>query len=251
MSGFSLKFLIFIFFLIFSVTSCLPKKEWMGKVFEFKKEPSKPKEPELAELLQKAERTFRKGQFDFAYDYYQEIKNKHPGSFEAILASLRMADCKYWLGEYLEAISLYEEFEKFYPTNEAIPYVIFQIANSYYKLKLSHDRDQTYTKKAIENYERLLKNFPENPYTFEAQKRIRELKELLAKQELYIANFYYRMKYYRGAYQRLLYLIENYPETISAQKAKSLMFTYYQKALLETKELQEGTKKDFWGNEVP
>ncbi|MCS7279867.1 MAG: outer membrane protein assembly factor BamD [Thermodesulfobacteriaceae bacterium] len=246
-----LKTFILIFLLIFSLSSCLKKPEWTGKIFEFKKESPKPKEPELSELLNKAEKSFRNGQFDFAYDYYQEIKNKYPGSLEAILASLRMADCKYWLGDYLEAISLYEEFEKFYPTNEAIPYVIFQIATSYYKLKLSYDRDQTYTKKAIENYERLLKNFPESPYNLEAQRRIHELRELLAKQELYIANFYYRLKYYRGAYQRLLYLIENYPETLSAQKAKTLLSIYYQKALLETKELREGTKKDFWGEEVP
>ncbi len=249
--GFS-KFLILFFLVLFSLSSCIKKPEWTEKVFEFnKKEPKKVKEPEISELLQKAERSFRKGQFDFAYEYYQEIKNKYPGSLESILAALRMADCKYWLGDYLEAISLYEEFEKLYPTNEAIPYVIFQIATSYYKLKLSHDRDQTYTKKAIEHYERLLKNFPASPYTLEAQKRIQELRELLARQELYVANFYYRIKYYRGAYQRLLYLIENYPETSSAQKAKVLLLPYYQKALLETKELQEGTKKDFWGEKVP
>lgn len=246
-----IKSIILIILLFFTLNSCIKRPEWTEKIFEFKKAPQKPKEPEVSELLQKAEKSFRKGHFDFAYEYYKEIKNKYPGSLEAILASLRMADCKYWLGEYLEAISLYEEFEKFYPTNEAIPYVIFQIATSYYKLKLSYDRDQTYTKKAIENYERLLKNFPESPYNLEAQKRNQELREILAKQELYIANFYYKLKYYRGAYQRLLYLIENYPETTSAQKAKILLSIYYQKALLETKELKEGTKKDFWGEEVP
>ena len=162
-----------------------------------------------------------------------------------------MADCKFWGGEYLEAVTLYKEFEKFFPTNEAIPYVIFQIGTCYYKLKKSYDRDQSFTKKAIEAYQRLLETYPQSPYTAEVKKRIKELRELLAKHELYVAKFYYKIKYYRAAYGRLLYLINNYPETSPAREARKLVFTYYKKAVKETEELRQGTKKDFWGHTVP
>lgn len=203
------------------------------------------------ELLARAERYFQRGQYDLAYQYYEEVKNKYPGSPEAILAELRLADTKFWSGDYLEAITLYEEFEKFYPNNEAIPYVVFQIGTCYFHLRQPPDRDPTFAKKAIETYQRLLQNFPQSPYTFEAQKRLRELRELLASHELYVAQFYYKIKYYRSAYQRLLYLVENYPETATAIQARTLLPKYYKMALKETEELNRGVKRDFFGGKVP
>lgn len=179
------------------------------------------------------------------------MKNRYPGTPEAVLAELRLADTKFWEGSYLEAISLYEEFEKFYPTNEAIPYVIFQIGNCYYELKQPVDRDPSYAKKAVETYQRLLSTFPENPYKFETEKRIKELRELLAGYELYVAQFYYKIKYYRAAYKRLLYLIETYPDTSSAEFSKVLIEKYYRMALKETDDLNKGMKKDFFGGQVP
>lgn len=211
----------------------------------------KKEEEDLLTLLREADRAFRRGNYELAYEYYSKIKNMYPGSPQAILAELRMADSKFWAREYLEAISLYESFEKFYPNNEAIPYVIFQIGTCYYKLKLSHDRDQTYSKKAIDTYQRLLQNFPQNPYKLEAEKRIRELRELLAQHELYVAQFYHKIGYHRAAYNRILYILNNFPDTQTSKEAQKFAVYYYQKALQETKELAEGSKKDFWGDRFP
>lgn len=211
----------------------------------------KKEEEDLITLLREADRAFRRGNYEIAYEYYSKIKNMYPGSPQAVLAELRMADSKFWSQDYLEAIPLYESFEKFYPNNEAIPYVIFQIGTCYYKLKQSYDKDQTYTKKAIETYQRLLQNFPQNPYRLETEKRIKELRELLAKHELYVAKFYYKMGYYRGAYNRILYILNNFSDTQTSKEAQKLAFSYYQKALIETKELAEGNKKDFWGEKFP
>ncbi len=210
-----------------------------------------PEETNLGELLRKAERCFHGGQYERAYQYYEQVRNLYPGSPQAIYAHLKMADSKFWEGKYLEAVALYEEFEKFYPANEAIPYVIFQIGTCYYKMRKSYDRDQSFTKKAIEAYQRLLETYPNSPYTTEVKNRIKKLRELLAKHELYVAQFYYKIGYYRAAYGRLLYLINNYPETSPAVKARKLVLTYYKKAVKETEELKNGTKKDFWGEPVP
>uniref|UniRef100_A0A832GNJ1 Outer membrane protein assembly factor BamD n=1 Tax=Caldimicrobium thiodismutans TaxID=1653476 RepID=A0A832GNJ1_9BACT len=222
-----------------------PLKIWQAREVKIKEESP------LYELVQRAERYFQRGQYDLAYQYFEEIKNKYPGTPEAVFAELRLADTKFWAGEYLEAITLYEEFEKFYPNNEAIPYVIFQIGTCYYKLRQSVDRDPSFAKKAIETYQRLLQNFPQSPYTYEAEKRIKELRELLASHELYVATFYYKIKYYRGAYKRLLYLLENYGDTHAAEQARALLDRYYRQALKETEELNRGAKEDFFGGKVP
>ncbi len=243
------RFLI-LFFCLVILVSC--SKISQPLTF-FKKElsPATTKEKPLYELFIRAERNFQRGAYDLAYQDFEEIKNKYPGTPEAVLAELRLADIKFWTGDYLEAIPLYEEFEKFYPTNEAIPYVVYQIATCYYLLKSTIDRDPSFAKKAISNYERLLQNYPNSPYTLEAKKRIQELREFLAQHELYVAKFYHKIKYYRGAYNRLLYLMETYPETQAAQVARYLVNSYYQKALKETEELNKGEKKDFFGALVP
>lgn len=222
-----------------------PLKIWQAREVKIKEESP------LSELMLRAERYFIKGQYDLAYQYYEEVKNKYPGTPEAVLAELRLADVKFWSGDYLEAITLYEEFEKFYPTNEAIPYVIFQIGTCYYKLRQTVDRDPTYAKKAIETYQRLISTFSQSPYNLEAEKRIKELRELLAAHEFYVAKFYYKIKYYRSAYKRLLFLVETYPETSAAFQAKQLLERYYRMALKETEELNKGEKRDFFGGLVP
>lgn len=60
-----------------------------------------------------------------------------------------------------------------------------------------------------------------------------------------MASFYFKIKYYRAAYKRLLYLLETYPETYVAQQAKASLEKYYQMALKETESFNKGEVKDF------
>ncbi|AEH45020.1 outer membrane assembly lipoprotein YfiO [Thermodesulfatator indicus DSM 15286] len=244
------KFLVLVFLCVF-LTSCAGTPKG-GLLSWFKKD----KETQIADenlnqLVKKALSYYRRGLWKEAEKAFRDIKDRYPDSPYALWAELKLADCKFFAGDYLEAIVLYQEFEKLHPTNEAIPYVIFQIATCYYKLKLPPDRDQSFSKKAAEYYERLINRFPDSPYTLEARKRIRKCRETLGEHELFVAKFYYRTKRYRAAYYRLLYLLEMYPETKAASKARRLTAKYYPKALEETRALAEGKLKDFWGRPYP
>ncbi len=208
------------------------------------------REKKLKELVQRAEKYLSSRRWDLAEESLREIRDRYPDSPYSLWAELKLADCKFFAHEYQEAIVLYQEFEKLHPTNEAIPYVIYQIGTCYYNLMLPPDRDQTYTKKALETYERLLRTFPDSPYELEIKKRLKKCRERLAEHEMYVAKFYFRTKRYRAAYYRLLYLLQSYPNTKTALEAKNLVNKYHQKAIEETKALAAGTLKDFWGNPV-
>ncbi|WP_022852866.1 outer membrane protein assembly factor BamD [Thermodesulfatator atlanticus] len=241
-----------ILFLCLFITACGGGPGKGGLLSWFKKENTvETADEELNQLVKKALHYYQKGLWEQAEEAFRAIRDRYPDTPYALWAELKLADAKFFAGNYEEAIVLYEEFEKLHPTNEAIPYVIYQIGTCYYKLKLPPDRDQSFTKKAIENYERLVKRFPDSPYTLEAQKRIEECRATLGAHELYVAKFYYRTKRYRAAYYRLLYLLETYPETKPAAKARTMVAKYYRKALEETKALAEGTLKDFWGRPYP
>ncbi|QJA05472.1 outer membrane protein assembly factor BamD [Thermosulfurimonas marina] len=245
------RLLIFGILLLFFLPACGPREKGTGGLLSWFAKKPQPAEAKLRELVERAQRHFERGYYELAEKDFEEIRDRYPDSPYALWAELKLADCKFFAGKYLEAVVLYQEFEKLHPTNEAVPYVIFQIGTCYYRLMLSPDRDQTNTRKAIEAYERLIKTYPDAPYVYEARRRIARARERLAEHELYVARFYYRTGGYRAAYYRLLYLLDNYPETRAAAKARRLVYTYYRKAQEETRALAEGRLKDFWGQPYP
>lgn len=166
---------------------------------------------------------FNKGRYSLAAETFQKLKDRYPFSPYATLAELRMADSKFYNGDYEEAIPLYEEFEKLHPNNEAIPYVIFQIGMCHYKLMTTPNRDQTNTHKLIQTYDRLLKKFPNSPYSQEAQVLRAEARNELALHEISVAQWYLKTHQGKQARLRLKRVITEYPETVAATQAQELL----------------------------
>lgn len=184
---------------------------------------SKAKKGNELEMTIEAMTYYDKGLYSTAAEQFQRIRDQYPFSPYATLAELHIADCKFYENEYEEAISLYEEFEKLHPNNEAIPYVIYQEGRCYHRLMSTPDRDQTNTHKLIEIYERLIKRYPDSPYTFEAKRRVAEAREMLAEHELIVSQWYIRTKQYPQAKMRLERAIELYPDTTAGHKARAIL----------------------------
>jgi len=174
-------------------------------------------------LLNKGLDYFNKGRYSLAAETFQKLKDRYPFSPYATLAELRVADSKFYNGDYEEAIPLYEEFEKLHPNNEAIPYVLFQIGMCHYKLMSTPNRDQTNTHKLIQTYDRLLKKFPNSPYSQGAQVLRAEARNELALHELSVAEWYLKTHQVKQARLRLQNAIKNYPETVAAGQAQELL----------------------------
>ena len=155
-----------------------------------------------------------------AIEKFEKLKDWFPYSRYAILAELKIADAHYKLEQYEEAIFAYEEFEKLHPRNEAIPYVIYQIGRCYFDRIDSVDRDQTPARKALENFQRLQKQFPNDQYARTAEDHIHKCYKSLAGNEYIIGIFYYKSKHYKAAYNRFMAVVSEYPD-----------FGYHQKAL--------------------
>jgi outer membrane protein assembly factor BamD len=181
----------------------------------FSPEPEKPA-PELAREGIKA---FNNGKYRDAIESFETLKDWYPFSKYAILAELKIADAHYQLAEYDEAIFAYEEFENLHPRNEAIPYVIYQIGRCYYDQIDTIDRDQTPARKALETFQRLHKQFPDDQYARSGNEHIPKCLKSLAGNEYYIGVFYYKSKHYSAALQRFMAVLSNYPDVGYHQKA--------------------------------
>lgn len=184
--------------------------------------PKSPQEKTAQELAQEGMEYLRQGSYHNAVQSFQLIKDRYPFSQYGLLASLKLADAHYFKEEYEEALAGYREFEKLHPTNEALPYVGYQTAMCYFKQILSEDRDQAVTQNAVNEFQRLLNTYPSSPYTTEAHQKLKECRDCLARHELYVGKFYYRIKKYEAALKRAKKLMIDYPDSSVKEEAASL-----------------------------
>jgi len=166
---------------------------------------------------------FNIGRYDTAEKFFTEILDWYPFSPQAILAELKAADCKYFLQHYSQALILYKQFEERHPTNEAMPYVMYQKGMCNYNRIDTIDRDPDGAVQAIQDFSQLLRAYPVSPYTDEAKARIRAAKEFLVNHEYFVVNFYLRTGKYKQAETRLKYLIARYPNAMIIPRAKKLL----------------------------
>jgi outer membrane protein assembly factor BamD len=162
---------------------------------------------------------FEDGDYKDAIENFQKLKDWYPFSEYLSLAELKIADSHYRLEQYEEAIFAYEEFEKLHPRNEAIPYVIYKIGRCYYDQIDTIDRDQTPARKALETFQRLNKQFPDDQYARSASEHIPKCLKSLAGNDYIIGVFYYKSKHYKAALNRFMSVLSNYPDVGYHQEA--------------------------------
>ncbi len=188
---------------------------------------AEPKQEKIAvlvkSLINEGMQDFNRGKYHTAMEHFSKVLETYRFSPEAVLAELKIADCNYYLDNYSEAFTAYERFERLHPTNEAIPYVMYQKAMCHYNKIDRIDRDTTGAKKSIDYFNQLVKAYPESPYTADAKEKISFAREFLADHEYNVARYYQRSKKHRQATGRLQYLLAVYPDTQIATKAKQLL----------------------------
>ena len=205
--------------MLLSLSSCATFQSWLGN------NEDNPEDSRLSAktLAGKGIDEFSTGNYYQARKYFDEVLDYYPFSPEATLAQLKSADSNYYMENYEEALMLYHEFEERHPTNEAIPYVMYHIAMCYYQQIDRVDRDTNGAENSIKEFSKLLRAFPDSPYTKEAQGRIRAANEFLVNHEYFVVEFYLRTDKYEEAETRLNYLISTYPDATITPKARKLL----------------------------
>lgn len=172
-----------------------------------------PETEETAEdLIDKGMKQYNKGSYRTAIQTFEKLRDWYPFSKYAILAELKIADAFYQLRYYNDAIYAYREFESLHPRNEATPYVINQIGLSYFGSVGTIDRDQGAAARALQAFQRLIRQFPDSEYAAEARENIRKCQRSLAGNELEIGLFYFKQKRYEAALHRFRTLLAMYPD---------------------------------------
>jgi outer membrane protein assembly factor BamD len=173
---------------------------------------NKPKDQPPDVLADQGIKELKKKNYEDAIDTFEKVKDRYPYSEQALLAQIKLADAYFYKKKYDEALQAYKDFEKLHPTNKAVPYCIYRQGLCYYRQRSTIDRDQTFTTKAMEEFQRLKKKCPQCDYISKADKCIAQCRKDLGEHEFYIANFYYKTKHYQAALERYQTVVQEYPE---------------------------------------
>ena len=164
------------------------------------------------DLLARGIAKLEDGDHNSAVRSFQAIKDRYPYTKSAITAELKMAESYYTRKQFDSAMDVYREFERLHPKDKNLPYVIYRQGMCQFEQIETIDRDQTFTHNAKEEFERLIKRFPDNEYAYRAKEKIRACLVYLAEYELYVGDFYFKMGKYGPALERYKYVLQNYPD---------------------------------------
>jgi outer membrane protein assembly factor BamD len=176
-------------------------------------------DPELTrltkeQLFDRGEEQFAKKKYPRARTYYSYLYESNPNDPLGRRALLRVADTYFAQGDAInlvEAQYKYRDFINRYPGSDRADYAMLQIAMVSYKQMERPDRDQQKTREAVEKFNDMIKTFPKSTLRPEAEKRLQDVLDRLAKHEHIVARFYMKRHSWLAAFQRLSAIVEQYP----------------------------------------
>jgi outer membrane protein assembly factor BamD len=156
----------------------------------------------------------------------QTLINTYPDSEYLAKSKLAIADSWYRQGatsDLAQAELEYRDFITFFPTMPEAAEAQMRVAMIHYRGMEKADRDSMHARRAEQEFQRVILNYPDGPFTPLAEQRLREVQEVLAQGLFEVARFYYLQGVDRAAQPRLKELIGRYPNFSQAPEALLLM----------------------------
>lgn len=185
------------------------------------------KVPTPEEAYNEALSLYTRKSYEDSVEAFKKVKEMFPDHPLSRDAQIMSADAYFKAEKYDEAYLAYDEFIKLYPENINIPYAHYKQALCYYNQISEKDRDQGFTRLAIEKLDKVLTDFPDTPYAIKAYFYKKECRKRLAEQEIFVGNFYLRYDKYKSAEKRFLYALKNFPDVPIQEEALFGLYKVY------------------------
>jgi outer membrane protein assembly factor BamD len=166
------------------------------------------------ELYQLGETQLQKKEYADARESFTKIVERHPNSLSVPRARFLIGEAYYREAEFTKAIKEFEAFLAFYPRHQIADLVQWRLAMSYYDQLKPVEQDQALTVKAMEQFRKLVKEYPESRYANRALEHIDVCRGRLAQKELWVATYYFNQGNPGAARQRLELILRDYPRTL-------------------------------------
>ena len=186
------------------------------------------------QLFTESRKDLKNKQYVSASKKLEAMDSLYPFSQYSKQAQYDLVYAYYKNEEYTSAAATAERVIRLYPRAKNIDYVWymkglanFQQVRGVFSKVLPMDeswRDPGTQQQAYADFGSFIQRFPKSRYRDDAQQRMIYLRNMFAQRELNNAQYYYDRKIYVAATERAKYLIKNYPQAPSAQKALAIVY---------------------------
>lgn len=185
-----------------------------------------------------------------AVEYLQLLEEHYPFGPYAEQAQLELIYAYFRTREYESVIAASDRFIRLHPQHRNVDYAYYMrgIASFHNDSALFSvlptdvtKRDPGTARESFNYFAQLLSRYPDSIYALDAQKRMVYLRNMLARYEIHVANYYFKRGAYLAAANRGRYVVENFQNTPAVPDGLAVMAQAYH--LMALPELSENAIK--------
>lgn len=136
-----------------------------------------------------------------------------------------------------ESIATADRFIRLHPQHRNVDYAYyirglasFNREKTFFSSLFGSDhtnRDPGAARESFDHFTQFIQRFPESPYAPDAQKRMVYLRNILARTEIHVANYYFKRGAFLAAANRGAFVVENFQGTPAVPDALAVMAQAY------------------------
>ncbi|MDT4332023.1 outer membrane protein assembly factor BamD [Methylomonas sp. MS20] len=188
---------------------------------------------------EKAKEALDNKNYQKAVTLYEALEARYPFGDYAAQAQLNVAYAYYKNDDPEAAIAAADRFIKIHPRNPHVDYAYYLKGLINYNRGIgfidrflptdSSQRDPGNAKDAYDNFQELIRRFPNSQYVDDAKLRMVALRNNMAMYEIHVADFYMRRKAYVAAVNRANHVVKEFQRTPAVPFALQIMQDGYRK----------------------
>jgi len=191
-------------------------------------------DPETTEslLYKNTQRSLRSGNYQSAIAGLEQLEARSPFGRYAEQAQLELIYARYMSFNHDSARIAANRFIRLHPQHPDVDYAYYVKGLSAFNKNTGildrffatdpSKRDMTSAREAYADFAQLLARYPNSEYVPDARQRMLYLRNVLARAELHVADFYLRTGAYVAAANRARYVIENYNQSDAVPDALAI-----------------------------
>lgn len=166
----------------------------------------------------------KRGYYVKALEQFNRIRNYHRDDPYAVKAELAIADLYFDQSEWDQARMAYEDFLRLHPRHEDVDYVVYRLGlTSWKKAPKITNRDQAWTRHALNTWTGFDTRFADSEYVDEVNDYMNQARNRLAHKEFQIGSFYFKREAWVAVVGRMEGLLSAYPDCDDAPEALRML----------------------------
>lgn len=189
------------------------------------------------QIYDEAQRYLNARNFDLSIRALQALESRYPFGKYAEQAQLELIYAHYGAYSPEAAVEAADRFIRLHPQHPNVDYAYYMkglataTASQDFLSRFTPTdktlRDTSFAKEAFAEFSQLVTRFPDSPYAADAKSRMVYLRNLLARNEIHVANYYFRRGAYLAAANRGRYVVENFQRTPAVGDGLAVMAQGY------------------------